>query len=243
MGPLAQTLESLQRYFDAQGACDIGAMSSSREHGKLAASLAELAQFDPRKMRIPAQLAFWLNVYNACVVRDVLEFDAGEFFVRERVRIAGQSFSLDDIEHGMLRGNAPKYMRFSPPLAKTDPRLALAPVTFDERSHFALYTACRSSPPLRVYVADNIENQLEDATREHLRATVRVKEEGAKVKVPKLFHWYADDFGGADGVLEFVIARLDDASVDLIDRRQGRVKLKYHDHDWSLFTTSEVVRP
>jgi hypothetical protein len=243
MGPLAQTLESLKAYFDAQGACDIGAMTASREHGKLAATLADLGQFDPRKMRIPAQIAFWINVYNACVVRDVLEFDAGEFFDRERVMIAGQPWSLDDIEHGMLRGNAPKYMRFSPPMSKADPRLALAPVSFDERSHFALYTACRSSPLLRVYHAEEIENQLEDAARAHLRATVRVKEEGAKVKVPKLFQWYADDFGGSDGVLEFVVARLDDESVDLIDRRQGRVKLKYLDHDWTLFTTSEVGRP
>ncbi len=234
MGPLAQSLEELRPHFDAQGAFDMGALAASPARGRLAAALAGLAEFDPRRMRIAAQVAFWINVYNACVLRDLVEFDAGEFFGRERLRIAGHAWSLDDIEHGMLRGNAPKYMSFSAPLRKADPRLALAPVTVDERSHFALYTACRSSPPLRVFTAERIEDQLEDASREHLRATVRVKEEGAKVKVPKLFQWYSEDFGGADGVLQFVVARLDEESVDLIDRRQGRVKIKYLDHDWTL---------
>ena len=234
MGPLAQSLEELKSHFDAQGAFDMEALATSPAHGRLAAALADLAELDPRRMRIPAQIAFWLNVYNACVLRDLLEFEAGDFFDRQRLRIAGHAWSLDDIEHGLLRGNAPKYMSFSTPMKKADPRLALAPVTFDERSHFALYSACRSSPPLRVFHAERIEDQLEDASRDYLRSTVRVKEEGAKVKVPKLFQWYAEDFGGSDGVLQFVVARLDDDSVELIDRRQGRVKIKYLDYDWTL---------
>jgi hypothetical protein len=185
-------------------------------------------------MPIPAQVAFWLNVYNAAVLRDLAEFEAGEFFSRPRLRVAGHAWSLDDIEHGLLRGNAPRYMSFSAPMKKTDPRLALAPVTFDERSHFALHYACRSSPPLRVFHAERLEAQLEDAAREHVRANVRVKDEGAKIKVPRLFQWYSGDFGGSDGVLQFVVARLDEATVELIDRRKGRVKLKYLDHDWTL---------
>ena len=234
MGPLAQSLEELKSHFDAQGAWDIAALAASSAHVRLAAALADLGEFDPRRMRIPAQIAFWLNVYNACVLRDLREFEAGEFFTRERLRIAGHAWSLDDIEHGLLRGNAPKYMSFSAPMKKADPRLALAPVTFDERSHFALYSACRSSPPLRVFHAERIEDQLEDASRDYVRATVRVREEGAKVKVPKLFQWYTEDFGGSDGVLQFVVARLDDDSVELIDRRQGRVRIKYLDYDWTL---------
>ena len=224
MGPLAQSLEELESHFHAHGAWDLGALVASSAHGRLAAALAGLAEADPRRMRIPAQVAFWLNVYNAAVLRDLPEFEAGEFFSRPRLRIAGHAWSLDDIEHGMLRGN----------LKKSDPRLALAPVTFDERVFFALYRACRSSPPLRVFHAERIEDQLEDAAREFVRATVRVKDEGAKIKVPRLFQWYEDDFGGSEGVLQFVVARLDDDTVDLIDRRQGRVKLKYLDHDWTL---------
>src|SRR3990170_5281498 len=128
MGPLAQSLEELRSHFDAQGAFDMDALARSPSHGRLAAALADLAEFDPRRMRIPAQIAFWLNVYNAGVLRDLAEFEAGDFFGRARLRIAGQAWSLDDIEHGLLRGNAPKYMNFSAPMKKTDARLALAPL-------------------------------------------------------------------------------------------------------------------
>ena len=48
-------------------------------------------------------------------------------------------------------------------------------------------------------------------------------------------HWYGRDFGGESGVLEFVLARLeDDAAIELVDRRQGLVKLRYADFDWAL---------
>ena len=47
--------------------------------------------------------------------------------------------------------------------------------------------------------------------------------------------WYAADFGGENGVLEFVMARIDDdAMIDAIDRREGRVKLRYAEYDWTL---------
>jgi hypothetical protein len=235
-GLLAQALEAVKTaHFDAAGAaCDYAALAASRERGQLAACLASLERFDPRKLRIPGQTAFWLNAYNACMLRDAAEIGIEGFFERQRVRIAGHDWSLDDIEHGLLRGNVPKYGSPRAPMKKSDPRLAFVPLAYDERVHFAMYSACRSSPRLRIYHAETLDSELEQAAQEYLTATVRVKDEGARVKVPKLFHWYADDFGGEDGVLEFVVARLDEASVELIDRRQGSVRLKYHDFDWTL---------
>ena len=95
MGPVAQSLESLKACFDERGAVDPGALAASPDHRRLADALAGLAEFDPRKMRIPAQLAFWLNVYNAAVVRDLVrdlpEFDGREFFARPRLRVAGHA--------------------------------------------------------------------------------------------------------------------------------------------------------
>lgn len=232
---LAEALEAAKAaHFDAAGAaCDYAALARSREREALAACLASLERFDPGKLSIPGQTAFWLNAYNACVLRDAAELGAEGFFERPRVRIAGYDWSLDDIEHGLLRGNVPKYGSLRAPMKKSDPRLALVPLAYDERMHFAMYSACRSSPPLRVLHGERLEAELEAAARDYVRAAVRVKDEGARVKVPKIFHWYGDDFGGEGGVLEFVVARLDDASVELIDRRRGSVRLKYHDFDWT----------
>jgi hypothetical protein len=232
---LAQALEAVKAaHFDAAGtACDYAALARSRGRDELAASLASLERFDPKMLSIPGQTAFWLNAYNACVLRDPAELGVEGFFERRRVRIAGHDWSLDDIEHGLLRGNVPKYGSLRAPMRKTDPRLAFVPVAYDERMHFAMYSACRSSPPLRVLHGGGLDAELEAAARDYVRATVRVKDEGARLKVPRIFHWYADDFGGEGGVLEFVVARLDEASVELIDRRRGSVRLKYHDFDWT----------
>lgn len=218
----------------ATGACDFTRLAASSEQRRLAACLDALEGFDPRRLRIPSQTAYWLNLYNARVMRDALELGTEGFFERPCLRAAGHDWSLDDIEHGLLRGNAPKYGSFSAPMTKSDPRLAYMPPAYDERIHFALYTACRSSPPLRVLHGETLEAELEQAACDYLALSVRVKDEGARVKLPKILQWYAGDFGGESGVLAFVVARLDEASVELIDRRQGRVKLKYHEFDWTL---------
>ncbi len=235
---LAEALEAVKAaHFDAAtGACDFAALVISREHGRLAACLASFAEFDPHRLRIAAQTAFWLNLYNACVLRDALELEVEGFFTRQRARVAGLGWSLDDIEHGLLRGNAPKSGSFSAPMKRSDPRLAYVPLAFDERIHFALYSARRSSPPLRIFHSGALEDELEDATRDYLLARVRVKDEDyrAKLRLPMIFKWYADDFGDERGLLEFVLARLDEEVAELVDRCEGRVKFKYLEFDATL---------
>ena len=241
---LAQALEAVRRgHFDASGtACDYAALARSPERARLASALSALAGFDPRRATIPVSIGFWLNAYNACVLAGVLESGAGrsvrdtaDFFERERVRIAGLGFSLDDIEHGLLRGNVHKPGKLRGPMAKDDPRLAFTPLIYDERMHFALYSACRSSPALRAFHPGGLERELEDAAAGYVRRSVRVEQGGAVLVVPKLFDWFASDFGGENGVLEFVLARLDDdAAIEMIDRREGRVKLRYAEFDWTL---------
>jgi hypothetical protein len=225
---LMEAVEAVRAAHAGGGALDAAALSRSREHGHLAACLAALGDADPRKLRIPAQTAFWINLYNACVLRDALELELDDFFERPRVRVAAHAWSLDDIAHGLLRGNAPRYDGGAP-MKKSDPRLGFTPLTFDERTHFALYSAAPASPPLRVFHGDKLDRELEDATRDYLLANVRVEDElfRAKLRLPRMFDWYADDFGDERGVLEFVLARLEDAAAELVDRHDGRVKFKY----------------
>ena len=219
---LTEALDAVRAaHVDESGACDFAAMVASREHGRLAATLAALADFDPRRLRLPAQNAFWLNLHNAAVLRDALELDVDGFDSRSRVRVAGSQWSLRDIEHGLLRGM----------LKKSDPRVAYMPVAYDERMHFGIYTARRSTPPLQVFRADTLEKQLELATERYLRARVEARDEQFRVKLvlPALFKLYEEDFGDERDVLEFVLARLDDEVAELVDRREGQVKFKYVD--------------
>ena len=242
---LMEALEAVRRaYFDAAGtACDYAALASSREHGRLAACLSGLEAFDPKQVRLGAQTALWINVFNAGVLRDAAELglasserDREAFFERPRLTILAQRFSLDDIYHGVLRGNLPKHGNLRSPMSRTDPRLAYMPIAFDERMHLALHTAARSSPALRTFEGGKLDVQLEAAAAGYIQRTARVEREGAIVVAPKLLQWYAKDFGGEGAVLAFVLGRLDDASVEKADRFLGREKLRYADFDWRLNT-------
>jgi hypothetical protein len=229
-------------HFDGGGtACDYAALAASRERGRIAACLTELESFEPKRIYIPAQTAFWLNVFNAVVLRDAPELELADsvrevqgFFERSRLNVGGLAYSLDDIEHGLLRGNVPKFGRLRAPMRRDDPRLAHMPLAYDERMHFAMYSASRSSPAFRVFDGGRLDAPLEEATTEYLRRHVRVEKEGALVLLPRQFYWYAKDFGGEQSALGFALARLDDDTVDLVDRRRGRVKVRYSEFDWTL---------
>ena len=241
---LAQALdEAKATHFDARGAvCDYASLGASPERARLAACLAALEGFDIRRAHIPSQMAFWINVFNAAVLRDAEELrraasvhEVEAFFESSRLTIGPHRYSLDDIQHGLLRGNVAKQGRSRPPMARGDPRLEYVPVLFDERVHFALHSACRSSPPLRVFDGGKLDRQLEEATVGYIRGTVRVESSGAILFLPRQFRWFAADFGDSQGILEFVVARIDDeALVDMVDRRHGRVKFKYAEFDWAL---------
>src|SRR5262245_5448841 len=240
---LMQALAELRAaHFDAEGiACDYGALAASRERGRLAVCLSALESFDPQGVRLGARTAFWINVFNAGVLRDSpeLEVAAGErdmvaFMARPRVTVFGHGFSLDDIYHGLLRGNLPGHGHLRVPMERNDPRLAYMPIAYDERVHFAMHTATRSSPALRPFEGGRLDKQLEEAAGHYIRRMTRIERDGALIVAPRLLQWYAKDFGGEAGVVEFIAARLDDEQSEQIDRHIRSVKLRYDEFDWEL---------
>jgi len=229
-------------YDAARNIFDYAAFARSPAYGALQAAARALAGHDCTTLRVGYRMQFWINVYNALVLHAVIARNVtdsvrslGDFHTESQYEVGGYAFSLDDIEHGLLRADAPPKRGARRPMREGDPRYALAPILFDERAHFALYSACRSSPALAVYGRGSLESELEAAARRYLSAHVRLANGGATLYVPKIFDWYESDFGGTDGVRAFVIARLErDEDVDEVDRRGGRVALKYQEYDWAL---------
>jgi hypothetical protein len=241
---LPQALAAMAKCFDAEGrACDFRALALSRERGHLAVCLEALEGFDPASVRIAGQTAFWINVFNAAVLRDApelelaLEDDKPEvaaYFERPRLRIHELEYSLDDIYHGVLRGNAPAPGHLRAPMPRDDPRLAHMPIALDERLHFALYRGARSSPAFRVFGGGKLDAQLEEAAAQYIRREARVEQDGRVILAPKLLEWYAADFGGKGGALEFVLQRLDNAALERAERHMGHHKLRFAEFDWRL---------
>lgn len=216
--------------------------ADSPEFADLRAAARALADFDSAGLRIGLRLAFWLNVYNALVLHAVVARRAlagvrsvGDFFTASQYVIGGHAFSLDEIEHGLLRVNAPRLAFGAKPLRRDGPRYALAPYMFDERVHFGMYSACRSSPALAVYPAEGLSEALEQATCHHLAAHVRLGADGRTLVVPRLFDWYTRDFGGKRGVLEFVLSRMPGDDIAAAAERHGlSLRLRYAEYDWTL---------
>src|SRR5687767_3879535 len=120
---------------------------------------------DPTALRgDDARIAFWINTYNerlrgflADRPRSGHLFRHRSLFRRESFEIGELDYTLDAIEHGLLRGNArPPY---SPRrlLRPGDPRLAAAPSKLDPRIHFALNCGARSCPPVRRYTDERLD--------------------------------------------------------------------------------------
>ncbi len=229
-------------YEPARHAFHYARFAESPEYAELRVAARALADFDCAALHIGLRLAFWLNVYNALVLHAVIARRAlggvrtvGDFFAGSQYMVGGHVFSLDEIEHGLLRVNAPR-LAFGPkPLRRDGPRYALAPFMFDERVHFAMYSACRSSPAPAAYAADSLAESLERATCDYLGTHVRLAPNGAALQVPKLFDWYAADFGGRRGALEFVLSRVPDDDVAATAERHGLgLRLHYTEFDWTL---------
>jgi uncharacterized membrane protein YdjX (TVP38/TMEM64 family) len=182
------------------------------------------------------QLAFWINAYNACMLKIVADNypitkDGGLFsrvrnsvagrpansvwqipdvFGTKHCRIAGADRSQDDIEHNIIR-----------PMG--EPRI-----------HFAVNCAALSCPVLwpEAYRADVLDEQLDRAVERLVETPAHFAIEGTSVRVNKVLDWFKEDFGGDDGLREF-LARYapPDAAALLAD---PNADLDFFDYDWTL---------
>ncbi len=175
-----------------------------------------------------ARTAFWLDIYNAEIIRagvvDLTDrITRLRHFRRASITVSGRRLSLDTVENGLLRRSRLKlglgYLPNPVPgaferthrVGRVDPRI-----------HFALNCGATSCPPIAAYDPARLDDQLELATRSYLSTEVQVEDD--VVRVPAVLLWYIGDFGGPSGVRRF----LEDAGIEMADRR-----LRFRPWDWT----------
>ncbi len=165
-----------------------------------------------------------------------MERHAGLAFFRQAAYIVGsQRMSCDDIEHGILRANRGHPLYPGRQFRSSDPRLKWVIEPFDMRVHFALNCASRSCPPIRAYLPENLDSQLEFATRSYLAADVQILPEKNTLHLSSIFKWFAADFGRREGTIKFVLSHLSDGTELLwLSKARDRVSLRYKPYDWNL---------
>jgi hypothetical protein len=176
----------------------------------------------------PAQLAFWINAYNALTIKGILReyptstirnhtsYVPGNYnmWTDLLLRIDDRDVSLDDIEHQILRKMG-------------EPRI-----------HFALVCAAKGCPPLRrrVYTADGLEEQLSDnARRFFARPTNFEADAGSRtVSLSELLDWYGSDFARTPAEQVRWLRPYFPAPERLGWLDAGEITVKYLTYDWSL---------
>ena len=171
--------------------------------------------------------AFWINIYNAyfLLLRKYNGLAKPAIYKNKAITIAGVNLSLDDIEHGILRRFKYKYSLgyFNSPFVK-DKIKKLAVHQLDFRIHFTLNCGAKSCPPIAFYTADNIDAELDLASKSFLTTDVEIDKVKKVISVSKLFRWYFADFGGRKGIREILNQYLDIESAGF--------KISFSEYNW-----------
>jgi len=220
----------------------------SEEFERYKGLTGRLRSFDLTALKSREQrLAFWINLYNTAVIHGVIELGLRQsvkevygFFDRITYEIGGYRFSLNAMEHGILRGNQRHPYRFFKPFQRVDPRLEFAVVPMDPRIHFALVCGARSCPPIGFYEAIQIDFQLELAAASFINSSqVKILFPERMVLLSMIFKWYKTDFGGNDqALIDTLLIYLDEGEKkDFLKQNRDRFRIRYQPYDWSLNKT------
>jgi hypothetical protein len=177
--------------------------------------------------------AFWLNIYNGYIIailkKDKSQFDdRTAFFGKKQIDIAGNLLSFDDIENGMIRKSQFKFGlgyvgKLFPPSFERHLRVDQR----DFRIHFAINCGAKSCPPVRVFYAKTVNNQLENATKVYLKRFTTYKEDANVVETSTLMSWFRGDFGGKGGTKKIL------KEYQLIPV-ESNPSITYGSYDWTL---------
>lgn len=182
------------------------------------------------------QLAFWINAYNACMLRLVADhypirknggliaritnsvagrpansvWQIPDVFSVEHCAIAGEERSQDQIEHEIIR-----------PMG--EPRI-----------HFAVNCAAKSCPVLwpEAYDGASLDAQLDRAVENLVSDERHFLVDGTTVRLNKVLDWFRDDFGGEEGLRTFFAEYVPASTAALLS--DGSTRIDFFEYDWTL---------
>jgi len=185
----------------------------------------------------PEKLSFWVNCYNTLALHSLIRsaqkgvdpldsiFCRKDFFTAHQYLISDLLFSLDDIEHGILR---PLNQYFPENDSRTLHRLSKP----DSRI-FSVLSCCTSSSPTTIVINPKfVDKTLNFATQQYFQKTVRIDK--GTIRLPKLCYWYKADFNlNTKNVLDFLTPVLTLQQSNLIQANK-ELDIEYTDYCWNI---------
>lgn len=201
-------------------------IEASLENKTIDILMNELTDDDSKK-------CFWINIYNAYYQILSVKYNQtrGDIFKRKDIKIARNQFSLDEIEHGILRKYRWKFsLGYLPNIFVSTLIKKLAVNAIDYRIHFALNCGAVSCPPIAFYKVKQINTQLENAMFSFIEAETEIDETNKTIQTSKLMLWFKGDFGGKRGIkqmLEYVF-----------EKELNSYKINYKAYNWDKSLTN-----
>ena len=195
--------------------------------GRLKSYIDSLERSAPSRMPSQAQMAFWINLYNAkslqivldrypvASIRDIRLPDptgrpADGPWQANVVTVEGRALSLDDIDTKILR---PQFR---------DPRIYYA------LSCMAL--GCPNLPP-EAYTPERLDHQLDAAAKAFVNHPRGITFKGDRIEASHIYQWHEAEFGGFNSVM----AHLSHYATPELRRQLARVKkIDAYVFDWRL---------
>ncbi len=220
-------------------------LKNSLEYQKFQTATAFLQQFDPAALGSrDLQLSFWINLYNFLTIDAIIKYhiptsvrEEKDFFTKTTYRLGEYLFSLDDIEHGILRNNQYRPSASSRQLSDADPRQKFRISPPDIRVHCCLCRAAKSGPSLALYKPKHLDRQLDDAVRRYLHTNgMRIARKQGEIWLSRSFYWYRKDFErNSHSLLNFISKALQGNEFGTYIQEQHKsLSLRFMDYDWSL---------
>ncbi|PPR98323.1 hypothetical protein GOBAR_AA22344 [Gossypium barbadense] len=171
---------------------------------KLRVLMSNLQKVDLRSLTYQQKLAFWINMYNACIMHGYLQYgvpNTPEKFLtlmnkqhdnefQATLNVGGNTISAQAMEHYILRKPASSNMKEAYQKDDKDNQEAIVRKLYglqlmDPNVTFALSCGTRSSPAVRIYTADGVAAELEKSKLEYLQASIAVTNT-KKIALPEL---------------------------------------------------------
>ncbi len=240
---------TLAQFVDTAARVDYrGLKRQRRDLDQFIASLNDLKREAYDQWSRPAQIAFWVNAYNAFTLQVVID----HYPIKERLTIGKVPVGIRHIP-GVWRKKDHKVMSKAHSLGEIEHRILRGQFR-DPRIHLALVCASKSCPPLRrePYLGATLDQQLRNQLLAFAASGegLQLRKGTGVVELSWVFKKFGNDFipqygtGGAkddplnkysakqSAVLRYLVQNLPKDDADFL--RQGGYRVRYLSYDWSL---------
>eukprot|EP01080_Neovahlkampfia_damariscottae_P007036 gene7036-11201_t len=244
---LMKNLLDLLSKFKENGIVNYSDLGKSDEFKDHCNALVELQSLQVETFQDSEQVCGFLNIFNLLLIHSYIlngsfknSLEKTKFYSCYKYNIGGLLYSLNDIEHGILKCNTgipgSKQKEY---FSKNDKRSDYTVKYKDLKIHFSLEYTLKSFSRITVYTQNNYTNFLNLSTACFIDQEVSINLSKYSVELPTIFKWYSNEFGDKSRkMMAFVRkyctdSKLKDAIETLIKNDQ-KFHFKYSTYQWSI---------